>query len=168
MNTSKTFKKICAVSLILAILMSFCGCSASIFGGDERTLEEYAKEANDVSQTIIQSILRGDFANIKRYIQSSEEDEVEKMLTGMEDDLRKYAKYTIVSSFTDPKSYATDVQFNVTLVYGEAHASVLCCMRLKRSGGNWIVENGVPITTDLQAVNANFQEELRKENEKNH
>ena len=167
MNTSKTIKKICAVSLILAILMSLCGCSASIFGGDERTLEEYAQEAKTVSQTIMQSIIRGDFANIKRYIRSGEEDEVERMLTGMEDDLRKYAKFTILSSYTDPKSYATEVQFNVTLVYGEAHASVLCYMRLKRSGGKWIVENGVPITTDLQNVNANFQEELRKENEKN-
>ena len=168
MNTSKTIKKICAVSLILAILMSMCGCSAALFGGDERTLEDYSQEAKNVSQVVMQSIIRGDFASIKRYIRSSEESEVEQMLIGMEDDLRKYAKFTMISSFTDPKSYATDVQFKVTLVYGEAHASVLCCMRLRRSGGNWVVDNGVPITTDLQTVNANFQEELKKENEKKH
>lgn len=166
MNTSKTIKKICAISLILSILLSMCGCSAALFGGDDRTLEEYAQEAKDVSTSIMQNIIRGNFANIKRYIRSSEEDEVEQMLVNMEDDLRKYAKFTLLSSYTDPKSYATDVEFNVTLVYGEAHASVLCCMRLKRSGGKWIVENGIPITTDLQTVNANFQEELKKENEK--
>ena len=163
MNTSKTIKKICAISMILAILMSLCGCSAK----EERALEEYASEAQEVSTTIMQNIIRGNFVNIKRYIRSSEEEEVEQMLVNIEDDLRKYARFTIISSHTDPKSYATDVEFNVTLIYGEAHASVLCCMRLRRSDGKWIVENGVPITTDLQTVNANFQEELKKENEKN-
>lgn len=167
MRTSRAVNRMMAFVLMLMIAIGACGCNASIFGkGDKRTAEDFQAEATELSDKIVKAMLSGNFESIEHYFSSADSSEVEQIVTNMDPRIRKESLTTIVSVYTDPDTYATDVQFQISLYFGGRSISTTCYMRLRRSGRNWVVANGGTFSRDLQALNERFVEEKKKEDER--
>lgn len=162
MSTSKTIKKFLAICLALVMTFGVCGCS-KIFDKDERTKEEYQAEATEISAEIVKRMIEGNYDPIDKYFSSADSSSVEEIVNNIDKRLEKESLVTVVSVYTDPDSYATDVQFQISLYFGGHSSSTTCYMRLRRSGGGWVVANGGSFARDIEALNSRFVQEKMKE-----
>ena len=162
MKTTNIIKRIIAICLMLATIITACGCK-KIFHQDSRSAEEYQAEATEISADIVKHMLAGEFDPIDKYFSSADSSSVEEIMSGIDERLKKESLTTIVSVYTDPDSYATDVQFQISLYFGGHSISTTCFMRLRRSGGGWVVANGGSFSRDIQALNDRFVQEKAKE-----
>ncbi len=162
MKTTNTIKRLVVICLVLATIIAACGCK-KIFNQDSRSAEEYQAEATEISASIVRHMLAGEYAPIDKYFSSADSSSVEEIMNNIDVRLKKESLTTIVSVYTDPDSYATDVQFQISLYFGGRSISTTCYMRLRRSGGDWVVANGGSFSRDIQALNDRFVQEKAKE-----
>lgn len=162
MKASNTVKRIMAFCLTWMIVLGVCGCS-KIFKKDDRTAEDYQAEATVIAESIMRNMLAGYYDPIDKYISSADDSAVEEIINNIDPSLTKESLTTVVSVYTDPDTYATDVQFQISLYFEGTSTSTTCYMRLRRSGNSWVVANGGTLARDIQALNARFVEEKMEE-----
>ena len=115
MRVSNSTRRITAVALLLAIVLSFSGCSKlPFFNSDSKTKEEYQVEATELALSVLQKMLAGSYDDVKPYVDSQDRDRVKEVITAMADGLFKDASIAVESVFTEDATYDTQVQFRIT------------------------------------------------------
>ncbi|MBO4473542.1 MAG: hypothetical protein IK020_09930 [Clostridiales bacterium] len=154
MRVSNSTRRITAVALLLAIVLSFSGCSKlPFFNSDNKTKDDYQIEATELALSVLKRMLAGSYDDVKPYVDSEDRDRVQEVLSGMADGLFKDATITIESVFTEDKTYDTQVQFRITVAFAKHTTSIMCVMKLARYSGSWRIYNAIPFCSDLSKLN---------------
>ena len=154
MEVSRRIKKLVAICLFLAVSISMCGCSVlSIFKKDDRSVDDYKKEATELSYYLIRRMFIADYDSVNSYVNKGDRSDVQPMVLSMEKGLYKDAEVAISSVHIDEDTYSTTVEFRITLVFDRGTRSFLCQMRMSRSGSSWRIANAIPFCSDLQRIN---------------
>ncbi|MBO4928163.1 MAG: hypothetical protein J5379_07940 [Clostridiales bacterium] len=154
MKVSNTMKRVLTMCLLLAVIVSACGCSKlPFFRKDSKTKEQYQQEATEAGYTVLKNILSADYESVKPFISSEERDEVEQVVKEMDRRLYSDAQIEIESVYTDEKTYDTNLQFRITLSFETYTTSVMCVMKLTRSGSSWRFKNALPFFSDMRRIN---------------
>ena len=153
MKVSKGIKRIVAICLFLAVSISMCGCSVvSIFKKDDRTVDDYKKEATELSYYLVRRMFIADYDSVNSYVNKSDRGEVKTVILSMDTGLYTDAEVAISAIHIDEETYSTTIEYRITLVFDRDTKSFLCQMRMNRSGGSWRIGNAVPFCADLQRI----------------
>ncbi|MBO4688657.1 MAG: hypothetical protein J5636_09115 [Clostridiales bacterium] len=157
MRVSNSTRRITAVALLLAIVLSFSGCSKlPFFNSDSKTKEEYQVEATELALSVLQKMLAGSYDDVKPYVDSQDRDRVKEVITAMADGLFKDASIAVESVFTEDATYDTQVQFRITIAFAKHTTSIMCVMKLARYSGSWRIYNAIPFCSDLSKLNTMY------------
>lgn len=154
MKVSKRIKRIVAICLFLAVSISMCGCSTmSIFKKDDRTVDDYKKEATELSYYLIRRMFIADYDSVNSYVNKSDRGEVKTAVLSLDTGLYKDADVAISAINIDEETYSTTIEYRITLTFERDTKAFLCKMRMTRSGSSWRIANAIPFCSDLQKIN---------------
>ena len=167
MKASNKIIKFIAVMMIVAIAASLCACSGRLpfQKKDDRTIEQYQTEAEDLGYYLLRRMFIGDYASIKSYVKSDERERVEEIVTSLDSRLYDEAQVAIVSVYTDEKTHETSVSFRITLSFTNSTSSSICQLSMTPSGSSWKINNGVAFCMDIQNINEIFLEGKKQDEE---
>ncbi len=154
MEVSKRINRIVAICLFLVVSISMCGCSAmSIFKKDDRTVDDYKKEATELSYYLIRRMFIADYDSVNSYVNKSDRGEVKTAVLSLDTGLYKDADVAISAINIDEETYSTTIEYRITLTFERDTKAFLCKMRMTRSGSSWRIANAIPFCSDLQKIN---------------
>lgn len=154
--------------MIVTLVAGLCGCSGNPFvKKDSRTIEQYQSEAKELSYYLIRRMFIADYASIKSYVNSSEREKVEEIVTSLDTRLYDEAQVAIVSVYTDEKTHETSIGIRITLSFQTSTSSSICQLSMSPSGSSWKINNAVAFCMDIQNVNEVFIEGKKMDEELN-
>ena len=125
----------------------------SIFKKDDRSVDDYKKEATELSYYLIRRMFIADYDSVNSYVNKGDRGEVQTVVLSLDTGLYKDAEVAISAINIDEETYSTTIEYRITLTFERDTNAFLCKMRMTRSGNSWRIANAIPFCSDLQKIN---------------
>ena len=144
--------------MILSLLVGMCSCSegVGIFRRDERTIDDFKREATEISVRILNRIFKGDYDTVKNFVSSDEAKQIKPVMGELSPEMSRSAMVIVEEVNIEEGSYDTDVHYRVTFRSTTITRSFSFVMKMERNGNGWVISNALPLFADMRELNETY------------